>query len=327
MTIARRNFLKLAASAAALPVLPRAAAAETFPSRPIHIVAGFAAGSASDINARLLGQWLSERLGQPVIVDNRSGAGGNLASEVVVRAPADGYTLLYASTAIAINETLYAGKLSFNAQKDLTPVAGVVRTPVVMEVNKDLPIKTVAEFIAYAKANPGKLTYGSPGNGSTHQLSAELMKQVMGIDILHVPYKGVVQMATAIMAGEIDMAFMGYTAAIPAVQKGSARIFGVSTAQRIPSLPNIPTLQEAGIKGLPISTSMGFLGPVNLPRDLNIKFVKAITVAVQSPEVVAKFQDLGLVPAMQSGDAFTASIRSDMVRYGDIIKRANIKAE
>ncbi|MBI3705521.1 MAG: tripartite tricarboxylate transporter substrate binding protein, partial [Rhizobiales bacterium] len=180
MNIPRRQFLRLAAGAAALPAATRIAFAETYPTRPVHLIAGFAAGSASDINARLLGQWLSERLGQPFIIDNRVGGAGNIASEFVVRAPADGYTLLYASTAIAINETLYAGKLSFNVQKDLAPVASVVRTPVVMEVNRDLPVKTVAEFIAYAKANPGKVNMASAGSGSAPHMAGELFKMMTG---------------------------------------------------------------------------------------------------------------------------------------------------
>src|SRR5476649_1629918 len=178
MNIPRRRFLQLAAGAAALPAATRIAFSDSYPTRPVHLVAGFAAGSASDINARLLGQWLSERLGQPFIIDNRAGAGGNIASEYVVRAPADGYTLLYASTAIAINETLYAGKLNFNSQKDLAPVASVVRTPVVMEVNLDLPVKNVAEFIAYAKANPGKVNFATIGAGSLQHLTGEYFKMI-----------------------------------------------------------------------------------------------------------------------------------------------------
>src|SRR5665811_2584461 len=184
MNIPRRRFLQLAAGAAALPAATRIAFTDTYPTRPVHLVAGFAAGSASDINARLLGQWLSERLGQPFIIDNRAGAGGNIASEFVVRAPADGYTLLYASTAIAINETLYAGKLSFNAQKDLAPVASVVRTPVVMEVNRDFPVKPVPEFIAYAKANPGKVNFATNGAGSLQHLCGEYFKMITGIDMV-----------------------------------------------------------------------------------------------------------------------------------------------
>src|ERR1035438_8295034 len=193
MTIPRRRFLQLVAGAAALPVTTHSAFADTYPLRPVHLVAGFAAGSASDINARLLGQWLSERVGQPFIIDNRAGAGGNIATEFVVRAPADGYTLLYASTAIAINETLYAGKLSFNAQKDLAPVASVVRTPVVMEVNLDLPVKNVAEFIAYAKANPGKINMATVGAGSLQHLCGEYFKMMTGIDMVPVHYRGAPQ--------------------------------------------------------------------------------------------------------------------------------------
>jgi tripartite-type tricarboxylate transporter receptor subunit TctC len=183
MNIPRRRFLHLAAGAAALPAATHIAFADTYPTRPVHLVAGFAPGSASDINARLVGQWLSERLGQTFVIDNRAGAGGNIATEYVVRAPADGYTLLYASTAIAINETLYASRLNFNSQRDLAPVASVVRTPVVMEVNRDLPVKTVPEFIAYAKANPGKVNVATIGAGSLQHLCGEYFKMMTGIDM------------------------------------------------------------------------------------------------------------------------------------------------
>src|SRR6202163_1684225 len=206
MNIPRRRFLQLAAGAAALPAGTRTAFADTYPSRPVHLVAGFAAGSASDINARLVGQWLSERFGQPFIIDNRAGAGGNIATEFVMRAPADGYTLLYASTAIAINATLYAGKLSYNSG-DLAPVASVVRTPVVMEVNRDLPIKTVPEFIAYAKANPGKINFATIGAGSLQHLCGEYFKMMTGIDMVPVHYRGAAQAIPDLMAGRVQVMF------------------------------------------------------------------------------------------------------------------------
>ncbi len=323
----RRQILSTALTLAALPGLP-AFAQPAGPGKPVRIVVSAAAGSTPDVVARLLGQKMSELWrGAPVVVDNRPGALSAPAVDNVAHSPADGSTILFTDNATWAITPFITAKPPFDAQRDLQAVAQVLIAPTFLVVGTKVPVTNVTELIQYAKANPGKLTYGSPGNGSPHQLAAELMKQLTGTNILHVPYKGVVQMATAIMAGEIDMAFMGYTAALPAVQKGSARIFGVSSAQRIASLPAIPTLQELGVNGLTIATTMGFLAPANLPRDLNAKFVEAITAAVQSPEVMARFQDLGLVPAVQSGDAFSASIRSDLVRYGDLIKRANIKTE
>lgn len=295
---------------------------------PLRIVVSAAAGSTPDVVARLLAQKMGESLqGMPVIVDNRPGALSAPAVDNVKSSPADGSTILFTDNATWAITPFITAKPPFDAQRDLQPIAQVLVAPTFLVVSTRVPAANITELIEYAKKNPGKLTYGSPGVGSPHQLAAELMKQVGGIDALHVPYKGVVQMATAMMAGEIDMAFMGYTAAQPAIQKGSARIFGVSSEQRIPSLPNIPTLQELGVKGLVISTTMGFFGPVNLSRDLNARFATAAAAAIQNPEVKAKFQDLGLVPALQSGDAFAATIRSDRVKYGDLIKRASIKTE
>ena len=323
----RRQFLSATLTLAALPCI-QAIAQTSGSGKPVRVVVSAAAGSTPDVVARLLGQKMSDGLnGAPVVIDNRPGAFSAPAVGEVAHSSADGATILFTDNSTWAITPFITPRPPFDVLRDLQPIAQVLLAPGFLVVGTKVPANNISELVQYANANPGKLTYGSPGIGSPHQLSAELMKQVLGIDILHVPYKGAVQMATAIMVGEIDMAFMGYTAAIPAVQKGSARIFGVSSAQRIPSLPNIPTLQEAGIKGLPISTSMGFLAPVNLPRDLSVKFVKAITMALQSPEVLAKFQDLGLVAAMQSGDTFTTSIRNEMFRYGEIIKRANIKAE
>src|SRR5580693_5039910 len=201
MSIPRRRFLHLAASAATLPAAARIARADTYPSRPVHLVVSFSPGSASDINARLLGQWLAERLGQTFVVDNRSGAGGNIATDFVVRANPDGYTLLYASTAIAINPTLYEGKLGFDALRDLAPVASVVRTPFVLEVNKDLPVKSVPEFIAYAEANPGKINFATVGAGSAQHLYGEYFKMLTGIDMVPVHYRGAAPAITDMIAG------------------------------------------------------------------------------------------------------------------------------
>ncbi len=326
MTIARRNFLKLAASAAALPVLPRAAAAETFPSRPIHIVAGFAAGSASDINARLLGQWLSERLGQPVIVDNRSGAGGNLASEFVVRAPADGYTLLYASTAIAINETLYAGKLSFNAQKDLTPVAGVVRTPVVMEVNKDLPIKTVAEFIAYAKANPGKVNFATIGAGSLQHLCGEYFKMQTGVDMVPVHYRGAAQAIPDLMAGRVQVMFDIVVSSLGYINAGQVRPLAVATPAPHELLPGIPTIGET-VPGFGAGGWQGFCAPSKTPADIVEKLNSEINAVLADPKLKARLIELGGQPTPGSPADWGKFIADEIDKWGKVVRQAGVKID
>ncbi len=323
----RRQILSTALTLAALPCMS-AFAQQTGPGKPVRIVVSAGAGSTPDVVARLLGQKMSEWWhGAPVIVDNRPGALSAPAVDNVAHSPADGSTILFTDNATWAITPFITAKPPFDTLRDLQPIAQVLIAPTFLVVGSKVPVSNITQLIQYAKKNPGKLTYASPGTGSPHQLAAELMKQLTGTDMLHVPYKGVVQAATAIMAGEIDLAFLGYTAALPAVQKGSARIFGVASEQRIASLPAIPTLQELGVQGLVIATTMGFFGPANLPRELNAKFVEAIAAAVQSPEVTAKFQDLGLVPALQSGEAFTASIRGDLTKYGDLIKRANIKTE
>ena len=326
MTIARRNFLKLAASAAALPVLPRAAAAETFPSRPIHIVAGFAAGSASDINARLLGQWLSERLGQPVIVDNRSGAGGNLASEFVVRAPADGYTLLYASTAIAINETLYAGKLSFNAQKDLTPVAGVVRTPVVMEVNKDLPIKTVAEFIAYAKANPGKVNFATIGAGSLQHLCGEYFKMQTGVDMVPVHSRGAAQAIPDLMAGRVQVMFDIVVSSLGYINAGQVRPLAVATPAPHELLPGIPTIGET-VPGFGAGGWQGFCAPSKTPADIVEKLNSEINAVLADPKLKARLIELGGQPTPGSPADWGKFIADEIDKWGKVVRQAGVKID
>ena len=226
MNIPRRRFLHLAAVAAALPAATRIAFADTYPTRPVHLVVGFSPGSASDINARLVGQSLSERLGQPFVVDNRAGAGGNIATEFVVRAPADGYTLLYGSTAIAINATLYEGKLGYDVLRDLAPVASVVRTPFVMEVNLDLPVKTVPEFIAYAKANPGKINMATVGPGSAQHLYGEYFKMMTGINMVPVHYHGAAPAITDLIAGRVQVMFDVVVSSISYIKSGQLRRAG-----------------------------------------------------------------------------------------------------
>ncbi|HEY4140727.1 MAG TPA: tripartite tricarboxylate transporter substrate binding protein [Pseudolabrys sp.] len=326
MKILRRQFLKIAAGAAALPVLSRAASAETYPARPIHLVAGFAAGSASDINARLLGQWLSERLGQPVIIDNRSGAGGNLASEFTVRSPADGYTLLYASTAIAINETLYAGKLSFNSQKDLAPVAGVVRTPVVMEVNKDLPVKTVAEFIAYAKANPGKVNYATIGAGTLQHLCGEYFKMITGVDMVPVHYRGAAQALPDLIAGRVQVMFDIVVSSLSFINAGQVRAVAVATPAPHELLPGIPTISET-LPGFNAGGWQGVLAPAKTPTDIVEKLNREINAALADPKLKARFVELGGQPTPGSPSDWGKFIADETVKWGKVVRQAGLKID
>jgi tripartite-type tricarboxylate transporter receptor subunit TctC len=326
MKILRRQFLKMAAGAAALPATTNFSFAETYPARPIHLVAGFAAGSASDINARLLGQWLSERIGQPVIIDNRSGAGGNLASEFVVRSPADGYTLLYASTAIAINETLYAGKLSFNSQKDLAPVAGVVRTPVVMEVNRDLPVKTVAEFIAYAKTNPGKVNYATIGTGTLQHLCGEYFKMVTGVDMVPVHYRGAAQAIPDLIAGRVQVMFDIVVSSLSYINAGQLRAVAVATPAPHELLPGIPTIGQT-LPGFSAGGWQGVLAPAKTPADIVEKLNREINAAVADPKLKARLVELGGQPIPGAPADFGKFVADETDKWGKVVRQAGLKID
>ena len=326
MNIPRRRFLQLAAGAAVLPTATRMAFADTYPSRPVHLVAGFAAGSASDINARLVGQWLSERLGQPFIVDNRAGAGGNIASEFVVRAPADGYTLLYASTAIAINTTLYAGKLSFNAQTDLAPVAGVVRTPVVMEVNRDLPVKTVPEFIAYAKANPGKNNMATIGAGSLQHLCGEYFKMMTGIDMVPVHYRGAAQAIPDLMAGRVQVMFDIVVSSLSYINAGQLRPIALATPARHELLPGVPTIAEF-IPGFEAGGWQGVCAPSKTPADIVDKLNREINTVLGDAKLKTRLVELGGQPTPGTAADFGKFIATETDKWGKVVREAGLKSD
>ncbi len=243
MKLPRREFLHLAAGAAALPAVSRIAWAQAYPSRPVRLIVGFAPGGTTDITARLIGQWLSERLGQQFLIENRTGAATNIATEAVVRAPADGYTLLLVTASNAINATLY-DKLGFNFIRDIAPVAGIIRYPLVMQVNPSFPAKTVPEFIAYTKARPGKVNFASPGIGSTIQLCGELFKIMTGVNIVHVPYRGNAPAVTDLIAGQVQVMFADTPSSIEHVKAGKLRALAVTTAERSEILPEVPTVSE-----------------------------------------------------------------------------------
>jgi len=324
MKIPRRRFLHLAAGAAALPAAKRIAFADTYPTRPVHLVVGFSPGSASDINARLVGQWLSERLGQPFIIDNRAGAGGNIATEFVVRAQADGYTLLYASTGIAINATLYAGKVSYNSLRDLVPVASVVRTPVVMEVNPDLPVKTVPEFIAYAKANPGKINMSSPGIGSANHVLGELFQMMTGIKLTHVPYKG--SQFPDLLSGQVQVTFNPLPSSLAFIKDGKLRALAVTSATRPTVLPDVPTVGEI-VPGYEGFAWFGIGAPKNTPKEIVDTLNSAINAGLADPKLKAKLEELGGMPMVVTPANFGKFIAAETEKWGKVVKFANLKVE
>src|SRR5579864_1205255 len=267
MKLARRQFLHLAASTAVLPALSRFAWAQTYPSRPVRLVVGFAPGGGNDIVARLMGQWLSEHLGQPFVIENRPGAGTNIATEAVVNAAPDGYTLLFVAPTAAINATLY-GKLNFNFIRDVAPIAGIMRIPNVMVVNPSVPAKTVPEFIAYAKANPGKINFASPGVGTSVHLSGELFKMKTGVDMVHVAYKGSAPSLTDLIGGQVQVSFATMPAAIEFIRSGRLRALAVTTATRSPALPDVPTVGEF-VPGYEVSSWYGICARRGTPAEVH----------------------------------------------------------
>ncbi|MFI4961305.1 MAG: Bug family tripartite tricarboxylate transporter substrate binding protein [Hyphomicrobiales bacterium] len=326
MNIPRRRFLQLAAGVAALPAATRIACADTYPARPVHLVAGFAPGSASDINARLVGQWLSERLGQTFVIENRAGAGGNIATEFVVRAPADGYTLLYASTAIAINETLYTGKLNFNAQRDLAPVASVVRTAVVMEVNRDLPVKTVAEFIAYAKANPGKVNVATIGAGSLQHLCGEYFKMITGIDMVPVHYRGAAQAITDLIAGRVQVMFDIVVSSLSYINAGQLRALAVATPKPHELLPRIPTIGES-VPGFEAGGWQGVCAPSKTPAEIVDRLNREINAVLADAKLKARLVELGGQPSPGTPADFGKFIASETDKWGKVVREAGLKLD
>ena len=326
MNIPRRRFLHLAAGAAALPAATRIAFADTYPSRPVHLVVGFSAGSASDINARLVGQRLSERLGQPFVVDNRSGAGGNIASAFVVRAPADGYTLIYASTAVAINATLYEGKLSYDFLRDTVPIAGVVRTPFVMEVNRDLPVKTVPEFIAYAKANPGKINMATVGAGSAQHLYGEYFKMMTGIDLVPIHYRGAAPAISDLIGGRVQVMFDVLVSSISFIKSGQVRALAVTTATPQELLPRVPTVGEF-VPGYEASGWQGLCAPAKTPAAIIDTLNREINAALGDANFKARLAELGGQPFAGTPADWGRFIAAETDKWGKVVRQANLKAD
>ncbi len=320
-----RRFAGLFTGLASFSALPRLARALDYPTRPVHVLNGFAPGGQIDIFARLLGQWLSERLGQSFLVDSRPGAATNIATEEVVRAAPDGYTLLWITTANAINATLYE-KLNFNFIRDIVPVVGLDSAPLVMEVNPSFPAKTVAEFIAYAKANPGKISYGSGGVGSTQHMAGELFKFMTGVEMIHVPYRGAVPVLNDLLAGRVQATFSPLPSSLGYIRAGQLRALGVTTAKRSDALPDLPAVGET-VAGFEAGTWDGIGAPAGTPAEIVAKLNQAYTAALADPAIKARFADFAGTTMPMPAAAFGKLIAAETDKWAKIIKTANIKAE
>jgi len=325
MNIRRRRFLRLTAGAAAFPLTLRLAEAQTYPSRPVRLLVGFAAGSTTDIVARLIGQWLSERLGQQFIVENRPGAASNIATEAVVKATADGYTLLMVAPVAAINATLYE-KLNFNFLRDMAPVAGVVRVPNVLEVNPALPVKTVPELIDLAKANPGTLSFASAGVGTASHLAGEMFKARTGLDLIHVAYRGDGPAMTDLIGGQVQVGFATMIASIGHIRSGRLRPLAVTTAIRSEVLPELPTVADF-VPGYEASSWFGVAAPKDTPAAVIERLNAEINVGLADAKIKARLADMSGMLLTGSAADFSRLIADETEKWGKVIRAANIKAE
>jgi tripartite-type tricarboxylate transporter receptor subunit TctC len=325
MKILRRRFLELAAGAAALPAVSRIAKAQAYPTKPVRIIVGFAPAGVADILARLIGQWLSERLGQPFVIENRPGAGGNIGTEAVVRAPPDGYTLLLAGAWDAINATLY-DKLNFNFIRDIAPVAGIIRVPQVMEVNPAVPAKTVPEFIAYAKANPSKLNMASAGNGTPSHVSGELFKMMTGVTLQHVPYRSGGAALTDLLGGQVQVMFDNTASSIEHIRAGRVRALAVTTATRAEVLPDLPTVGDF-VSGYEASGFGGVGAPKNTPPEIIEKLNKEINGALADPKSKARLADLGGMMLSGSPVDFGKLIADETAKWAKVVKFSGAKPD
>jgi tripartite-type tricarboxylate transporter receptor subunit TctC len=325
MMLQRRRFLQMAVGAAALPAVSRVASAQTYPTRPVRLVAGFPPGGAVDMVARLMGQWLSERLGTPFVIENRAGAGGNIAAEAVVRASPDGYTLLMVNVANAINATLY-DKLSFNIIRDIAPIASIMRAPGVMVVTTSVPANTVPEFIAYVKANPGKVNMASAGNGSSGHVFGELFKFMTAVSMQHVPYRGGAPAVTDLLGGQVQVYFGPIPETIEHIRAGKLRPLAVTTAMRLESLPNIPTVGEF-VPGYEASGWHGVGAPTNTPREIVEKLNSEINAALADPKLKTRLGDLGGTALVGSTADFGKLIADETEKWAKVVKYAGAKPD
>jgi tripartite-type tricarboxylate transporter receptor subunit TctC len=325
MKIPRRRFLHLAGSALVLPAASRIAAAQTYPSRPVRWIVAGAAGNTTDILARLMGQWLSERFGQQFIIENRPGAGSNIGTEAAVRAPADGYTLLLIGAPQTINASLFE-RLNFNFIRDIAPVASMVRVPNVMQVSPSFPAKTVPELIAYAKANPGKINFGSPGIGTSLHVSGELLKMMTGINMIHVPYRGTSAALTDLMSGHIQVMFDNVPSSIEYIRDGKLRALAVTTESRWEGLPDVPALSEF-VPGFE-ATAVGGVGvPKNTPVEVISTLNKEINAGLADPRMKARLSDMAVTVLANSPDDYGKLLVAEIEKWAKVIKFAGVKPE
>ena len=323
MKFSRRVFLHLATGAAAFPALSRFAWAQSYPTRPARIIVGFPPGTSSDICARLIAQWLSERTGQQFIVENRTGAGTNIAAETVVQASPDGYTLLWVTQTNAINTTLYTN-LKFKFMQDIAPVAGVITVPTVMMVNPDVPAKTLPEFIAYAKANPGKINMSSPGIGSANHVLGELFQMMTGTKLTHIPYKG--SQFPDLLSGQVQVTFNPLPSSMAFIKDGKLRALAVTATKRQAVLPDVPTVAES-VPGYDGTAWFGIGAPKNTPKEIVDKLNKEINAGLADPKLKARLEELGGVPMSVTSAEFAKFIADETEKWGKVVKFANLKVE
>jgi len=321
----RRSFLHLAAGAAALPTISRVARAQSYPTRPVRLIVGFAPGGTLDTLARVIGQWLSGRLGQPLIIENRPGANGNIATEAVVRAPPDGYTILLVGTSNTINTSVY-DNLSFNFIRDIAPIASISRNPLVMEVNPSFPARAVPEFIAYAKANPAKINMASAGSGSPQHVAGELFNMMAGIKMVHVPYRGEALAMPDLLGGQVQVMFSTMVSSIEFIRAGKLRPMAVTTATRQEVLPDIPTVGEF-LAGYEASGWGGIGAPSNTPNDIIDKLNNEINAGLADSAIKARLSDLGLAVLISSPADFRKFIAEDTEKWAKVVRFASIKAD
>jgi len=325
MRLPRRRLLHLAAAAIIAPPMARTARAQSYPARPVRLIVGFPAGGPTDIFARLIGQWLAERLGQQFVVENRPGAGSTIATEVVVNAAPDGYTLLMITVAHAIGTTFHE-RLNYVFLRDIAPVAGIIRGPLVMVINPALPAATVAEFIAYAKARPGRINMASVGNGTSPHLAGELFKAMAGIDMLHVPYRGAAPALTDLIGGQVEVMFEGMASLVDHISTGRLRALAVTTAARSPALPQIPTVAEA-VSGYEASQWYGIGAPANTPAEIIAVLNREINAGLADPAIKARLATLGGTPLSVSSAEFGKLVADETEKWGKVVKLSGAKAE
>jgi tripartite-type tricarboxylate transporter receptor subunit TctC len=323
LKLARRKFLHLATGAAAVPALSRVACAQSYPARPVRIVVGFASGSSSDILTRVIGQWLSHRLGQPFVIENRGGAGGTLGAEAVVHAVPDGYTLLACGSADAVNATMY-DKLNYNFIRDIAPVASISRGPLVLVVHPSFPAKTVPEFIAYTKANPGKVAFGSAGVGTVAHMGGELFMAMAGVNMVHVPYRGLAPALTDLLSGQVQAIFSTTPPAIAHIGAGKLRALAVTSAVRSGALPDLPTIGDF-LPGYEATLLQGLGAPKSTPAEVIERLNKEITAALADPGIKARLADLGNDPVAMTPTDFGKVLADETEKWGKVIRTANIK--